>query len=116
MMGFETLTLVPFDRRLVDPKQLLPFELAWCPDAVVLSPGIHDQHPLVLSEVLGDLQLRQLDPVELDVVFGLQLKTEDELEVMQGGDFGLEALDRGADQVRGGSHRVMLAHAPCPYP
>jgi Xaa-Pro aminopeptidase len=29
MMGFETLTLVPFDRRLVDPKQLLPFELAW---------------------------------------------------------------------------------------
>ncbi len=29
MMGFETLTLVPFDRRLIDPKQLLPFELAW---------------------------------------------------------------------------------------
>ena len=24
MMGFETLTLVPFDRRLIDPKQLLP--------------------------------------------------------------------------------------------
>ncbi len=29
MMGFETLTLVPFDRRLIDPKQFLPFELAW---------------------------------------------------------------------------------------
>ncbi|HKB00047.1 MAG TPA: aminopeptidase P family protein [Methyloceanibacter sp.] len=29
MMGFETLTLVPFDRRLIDPKQLLPRELAW---------------------------------------------------------------------------------------
>jgi Xaa-Pro aminopeptidase len=29
MMGFDTLTLVPFDRRLIDPKQLLPFELAW---------------------------------------------------------------------------------------
>jgi len=29
MMGFETLTLVPFDRRLIDPKQLLPWELAW---------------------------------------------------------------------------------------
>ncbi|MGE3529713.1 MAG: aminopeptidase P family protein [Methyloceanibacter sp.] len=29
MMGFETLTLVPFDRRLIDPKQLLPAELAW---------------------------------------------------------------------------------------
>jgi Xaa-Pro aminopeptidase len=29
MMGFETLTLVPFDRRLIDPKQLLPWELSW---------------------------------------------------------------------------------------
>jgi Xaa-Pro aminopeptidase len=29
MMGFDTLTLVPFDRRLIDPKQLLPWELAW---------------------------------------------------------------------------------------
>ena len=29
MMGFETLTLVPFDRRLIDPKQLLPWEVAW---------------------------------------------------------------------------------------
>jgi Xaa-Pro aminopeptidase len=29
MLGFETLTLVPFDRRLIDSKQLLPFELAW---------------------------------------------------------------------------------------
>ena len=29
MMGFETLTLVPFDRRLIDAKQLLPFEIAW---------------------------------------------------------------------------------------
>jgi Xaa-Pro aminopeptidase len=29
MMGFETLTLVPFDRRLIDPKQLVPPELAW---------------------------------------------------------------------------------------
>ena len=29
MMGFETLTLVPFDRRLIDPKQLERFELAW---------------------------------------------------------------------------------------
>ncbi len=29
MMGFETLTLVPFDRRLIDPKQLLPWELDW---------------------------------------------------------------------------------------
>jgi Xaa-Pro aminopeptidase len=29
MMGFETLTLVPFDRRLIDPKQFAPSELAW---------------------------------------------------------------------------------------
>ncbi len=29
MMGFETLTLVPFDRRLIDVKQLVPWELAW---------------------------------------------------------------------------------------
>jgi len=29
MMGFETLTLVPFDRRLIDPKQLDRTELAW---------------------------------------------------------------------------------------
>jgi Xaa-Pro aminopeptidase len=29
MMGFETLTLVPFDRRLIDPRQLLPWELVW---------------------------------------------------------------------------------------
>jgi len=29
MMGFETLTLVPFDRRLIDPKQLDRSELAW---------------------------------------------------------------------------------------
>ena len=29
MMGFETLTLVPFDRRLIDPKQFTPAELAW---------------------------------------------------------------------------------------
>ncbi len=32
MLGFETLTLVPFDRRLIDPQQLLPFELAWLND------------------------------------------------------------------------------------
>jgi len=32
MMGFETLTLVPFDRRLIDPKQLLPWELSWLND------------------------------------------------------------------------------------
>jgi len=29
MMSFETLTLVPFDRRLIDPKQFEPSELAW---------------------------------------------------------------------------------------
>ncbi|TFG88230.1 MAG: aminopeptidase P family protein, partial [Hyphomicrobiales bacterium] len=29
MMGFETLTLVPFDRRLIDPKQFERWELAW---------------------------------------------------------------------------------------
>ncbi|MGV1013981.1 MAG: aminopeptidase P family protein [Methyloceanibacter sp.] len=29
MLGFETLTLVPFDRRLIDAADLLPFELAW---------------------------------------------------------------------------------------
>ncbi len=29
MLGFETLTLVPFDRRLIDPKQFMPWELAW---------------------------------------------------------------------------------------
>lgn len=32
MMGFETLTLVPFDRRLIDPKQLTPSELQWLND------------------------------------------------------------------------------------
>lgn len=32
MMGFETLTLVPFDRRLIDPKQFMPAELAWLND------------------------------------------------------------------------------------
>jgi len=29
MFRFETLTLVPFDRRLIDPKQFMPWELAW---------------------------------------------------------------------------------------
>jgi len=29
MMGFEILTLVPFDRRLIDAKQLLLWELQW---------------------------------------------------------------------------------------
>jgi len=29
MLGFETLTLVPFDRRLIDPKQFERSELAW---------------------------------------------------------------------------------------
>ncbi|MGH6735811.1 MAG: aminopeptidase P family protein [Methyloceanibacter sp.] len=29
MMGFETLTLVPFDRRLIDPKQFVKWELDW---------------------------------------------------------------------------------------
>jgi Xaa-Pro aminopeptidase len=29
MMGFETLTLVPFDRRLIDAKQLLAWERDW---------------------------------------------------------------------------------------
>ena len=29
MMGFETLTLVPFDRRLIDVKQFVPWELGW---------------------------------------------------------------------------------------
>ena len=32
MLGFETLTLVPFDRRLIDPKQLMPWERAWLND------------------------------------------------------------------------------------
>lgn len=32
MLSFETLTLVPFDRRLIDPKQLLTWELAWLND------------------------------------------------------------------------------------
>ena len=29
MMGFETLTLVPFDRRLIEPALLMRDELAW---------------------------------------------------------------------------------------
>ncbi len=29
MLGFETLTLVPFDRRLIDPKQFSAAELSW---------------------------------------------------------------------------------------
>ena len=29
MLGFATLTLVPFDRRLIEPKLLSPKELAW---------------------------------------------------------------------------------------
>jgi Xaa-Pro aminopeptidase len=29
MMGFETLTLVPFDRQLIDPSLLTRDELAW---------------------------------------------------------------------------------------
>ncbi|MEM9592347.1 MAG: aminopeptidase P family protein [Pseudomonadota bacterium] len=32
MLSFETLTIVPFDRRLIDPKQLMPWELAWLND------------------------------------------------------------------------------------
>lgn len=32
MLSFETLTLVPFDRRLIDPKQLMAWELAWLND------------------------------------------------------------------------------------
>ena len=60
-----------------------------------------DQHPLVLGEGFADFECRQFDPVELDVVFGAQLQAEDQFEVGQGRDFGLEALDRRADQVRG---------------
>jgi Xaa-Pro aminopeptidase len=41
MMGFETLTLVPFDRRLIDPKQFEPWELAW----------LNDYHARVRREV-----------------------------------------------------------------
>ena len=41
MMGFETLTLVPFDRRLIDPKQFMPWELAW----------LNDYHALVRREI-----------------------------------------------------------------
>lgn len=41
MLGFETLTLVPFDRRLIDPAQLLSFELAW----------LNDYHALVRREI-----------------------------------------------------------------
>jgi Xaa-Pro aminopeptidase len=29
MLGFETLTMVPFDRRLIDPALLTREELAW---------------------------------------------------------------------------------------
>ena len=29
MLGFETLTLVPIDRRLVEPRLLTPDEIAW---------------------------------------------------------------------------------------
>jgi Xaa-Pro aminopeptidase len=32
MMGFETMTLVPFDRRLVIPDMLTPEERAWLND------------------------------------------------------------------------------------
>jgi Xaa-Pro aminopeptidase len=32
MMGFETLTMVPFDRRLIDPKRFERSELAWLND------------------------------------------------------------------------------------
>jgi Xaa-Pro aminopeptidase len=41
MLGFETLTLVPFDRRLIDPKQLQPRELAW----------LNDYHARVREEI-----------------------------------------------------------------
>ena len=48
MMGFETLTLVPFDRRLIDPKQFEPSELAWLND--YHARVRREIEPLVLSD------------------------------------------------------------------
>jgi hypothetical protein len=80
---------------------------------VELGPVDFDQHPLILREFLADLRPRQLDPVELNVVFGFQLQPEDQLQFRQGRDFSLEALDRGTDQIRSrGGHLVMLAEHP----
>src|SRR6478752_4526098 len=58
-----------------------------------------DENALVLSEVLRDLRARELDPVELDVPPALQLQPEDEFQFLQRRNFGLEALDRGPDEV-----------------
>jgi Xaa-Pro aminopeptidase len=48
MMGFETLTLVPFDRRLIDPKQLTRSELAWL--NAYHARVRHEIEPLLLSD------------------------------------------------------------------
>ncbi len=48
MLSFETLTLVPFDRRLIDPKQLMPWELDWLNDYHV---RVREKlEPLIASE------------------------------------------------------------------
>ena len=44
MLGFETLTLCPIDRRLIEPSLMTPDELAW----------LNAYHARVLKEV-GDL-------------------------------------------------------------
>lgn len=46
MLSFETLTLAPFDRRLVDVKLLTPDELAW----------LNAYHKRVMEEVAGSLE------------------------------------------------------------
>lgn len=46
MMGFETLTLVPFDRQLIDKSLLSPAERAW----------VNDYHARVLAEIGAELR------------------------------------------------------------
>jgi Xaa-Pro aminopeptidase len=55
MLGFETLTLAPIDRRLIDPALLGPEDTAW----------LDDYHARVLAEIGGELD-RESDAPVLD--------------------------------------------------
>jgi len=53
MLGFETLTLAPIDRRLIDPALLGPEDTAW----------LDDYHARVLAEIGGELDRESDGPV-----------------------------------------------------
>src|SRR5260221_7530946 len=78
---------------------------------VELRPVDLNQDALVLRQILADIRPRHLDPVELDVPPAPQLQPEDQFELLQGGDFRLESLDRSPDQVWSGGQPKSCASA-----